>query len=133
MQSADAGGSPKLQADNAHLPPKMQVGATLQAQVEEAVRGFQGPDNELLCFPMSLGDPCMDKDHSGEPCTVLDVVYATQVLQMAEASRHALTCQLLLSGQKDVSSISREACTCYSNNMMGRPPMLKELEAPMRR
>ena len=69
----------------------MQGGAKLQAQVEEAVRGFQGPDNELLCFPMSLGDPCMDKDHSGEPCTVLDVVYATQVLHMAETSRHALT------------------------------------------
>ena len=36
---------------------------------------------------MSLGDPRQDKDHSGQPCTVLDVVFSPQAMDMAEHSR----------------------------------------------
>ncbi len=50
-----------------------------------------GKDSELLRFPMSLGDPRQDKDHSGEPCTVLDIVFSPQTMDMAEKSRQGLT------------------------------------------
>ncbi|CAK0783248.1 hypothetical protein CVIRNUC_006447 [Coccomyxa viridis] len=59
----------------------------LRAHIEAAVKGFQGSASELLRFPMSLGDPRLDKDHSGEPCTVLDIVFSPRVVQMAESSR----------------------------------------------
>jgi len=54
------------------------------------VKGHQGIEDELLKFPMSMGDPRPDKDHSAELCTVLDVVYGTQVLELAQSSRQAL-------------------------------------------
>jgi len=54
------------------------------------VKGHQGIENEHLKFPMSMGDPRLDKDHSAELCTVLDVVYGTQVLELAQSSRQAL-------------------------------------------
>lgn len=68
----------------------MQGDQQLKAHIEAAVKGFQGSESELLRFPMSLGDPRLDKDHSGEPCTVLDIVFSPRVVQLAEASRRAL-------------------------------------------
>lgn len=68
----------------------LQGQAKLKEQIEEAVKGHQGIKDELLKFPMSMGDPRLDKDHSEELCTVLDVVYSTQVLELAQSSRQAL-------------------------------------------
>ena len=68
----------------------MQGDQQLRANVEAAVKGFQGSESGLLRFPMSLGDPRLDRDHSGEPCTVLDTVFSPRVVQLAESSRQAL-------------------------------------------
>lgn len=56
-------------------------------RIEGAVKVAPGKDSELLRFPMSLGDPREDKDHSGEPCTVLDIVFSPQTMDMAGNSR----------------------------------------------
>lgn len=68
----------------------MQSSEELKAQIEKAVRGSEGTDDEMLRFPLSLGEPRLDKDHSGGDCTVLDVIFSPDVLRTAEASRQVL-------------------------------------------
>ncbi|CAL5220844.1 g2928 [Coccomyxa viridis] len=66
---------------------KHQGDEKFRQRIEEAVKVAPGEGSELLRFPMSLGDPRQDKDHSGQPCTVLDIVFSPQTMDMAEHSR----------------------------------------------
>lgn len=66
----------------------LQGDDTFKERIEEAVKVAPGKDSELLRFPMSLGEPRQDKDRNGDVCTVLDVTFSPQAVDMAEQSRH---------------------------------------------
>ncbi|BDA47531.1 probable PIH1 domain-containing protein 1 at N-terminal half [Coccomyxa sp. Obi] len=42
---------------------------------------------DILRFPLSMGDLRMDRDHSGEACHVLDIVFNNDVLKQAQTFR----------------------------------------------
>lgn len=42
---------------------------------------------EALCVPLSLGELRTDRDHSGQTCIVLDIVFNTDVLKQAQSYR----------------------------------------------
>ena len=99
----------------------MQGDQQLKADVEAAVKGFKGSKSELLRFPMSLGDLQMDRDHSGEPCTVLDIVLSPRVVQLAKSSRRALQSStisvlMLMHLQHTHHLAPRDSCVSFIEN-----------------
>lgn len=46
-----------------------------------------GEPEDILRFPLSLGEIREDRDHSGEACSVLDIIFNSNVLREAQTVR----------------------------------------------
>ncbi len=76
-----------------HIPIALVHGFTSERwQMSEEVRTaleraeLEDP-GDILRFPLSMGDLRMDRDHSGEACHVLDIVFNIDVLKQAQTFR----------------------------------------------
>jgi len=65
------------------------VPAAVRAHLEDpqSLEALSGADAEHLRFPLSLGEPRNDLDRQGDPCTVLDCVFNTDVVRGAQSLR----------------------------------------------
>lgn len=61
----------------------------LKKEIAEALNGFKGTEDARLRFPISVGEPRQEKDHTGDSCTALDVAFNPRVVQIAESSRQS--------------------------------------------
>ncbi|CAL8472031.1 g11573 [Coccomyxa elongata] len=70
------------------LAPGCWKNGQMSEEVCTALEGAELEDpGDILRFPLSMGDLRMDRDHSGEACHVLDIVFNTDVLKQAQTFR----------------------------------------------
>lgn len=84
---------------NHSFTPFTYVPWQMSEEVRTALERAELEDpGEILRFPLSMGDLRMDRDHSGEACHVLDIVFNRDVLKQAQTFRSVTTLSPCLPG-----------------------------------